>query len=199
MIRFAALSKVFLATSILAGASLPLAAGESRTADAPQWRVDQEASRIVFVASQSGAPVEGRFANFTADIRFDPAAPESGGAEVIVEIASVESGAADRDQTIVSEGLLNAAEFPQGRFVAENFRHLGGDRYEAPGNLTLRGVTLPAVLPFTLTLSEGKAHAVGELTLQRLDYGIGQGQWKDPSAVGPEVKIRIDVRATRAE
>lgn len=165
--------------------------------EAPEWLTDTEKSEIVFVATQSGAPVEGRFKAFEADIRFDPAAPEAGRAEVLIEIASVDSGATDRDQAITSEGLLNAGAFPQGRFVAERFRHLEGDSYEAEGTLTLRDVTLPVVLPFTLAIDGDTAQAKGELRVQRLDYGVGQGQWADTSMVGPEVAIRIDILARR--
>ena len=78
------------------------------------------------------------------------------------------------------------------------------DGFEALGSLTLRGVTREVALPFTLTIEDhpedpGRlhAHAVGELTIKRLDYGVGQGQWTDTSVVADEVVIRIDILASR--
>ena len=38
------------------------------------------------------------------------------------------------------------------------------------------------VLPFTLTISGNTAHAVGETTIQRLDYKIGEGKDFAPPA-----------------
>ena len=35
------------------------------------------------------------------------------------------------------------------------------------------------------------------MTVERLDYGIGQGPWKDTSVVGNPVKIFIDLSAKR--
>ena len=78
--------------------------------------------------------------------------------------------------------------------------HRGGDRYEAHGQLTIRDVTRDVVLPFELTIEEtggGKvANAVGELTISRLDYGVGQGEWASTKTVGEEVVIRIEIVAS---
>ena len=37
----------------------------------------------------------------------------------------------------------------------------------------------------------------GELTILRLDYGIGQGQWRDTKTVANEVTVTIDILAKR--
>ena len=42
-----------------------------------------------------------------------------------------------------------------------------------------------------------RADAAGELTISRLDYGVGQGDWASTKTVGEEVVIRIEIRATR--
>jgi polyisoprenoid-binding protein YceI len=41
------------------------------------------------------------------------------------------------------------------------------------------------------------AVADGEVTVKRLRWGIGQGQWQDTSMVPNEVVIEIDIHATR--
>jgi polyisoprenoid-binding protein YceI len=40
---------------------------------------------------------------------------------------------------------------------------------------------------------------VGEISLNRLDFGIGQGEWKDTQAVGNPVKVRVSVTAVRSD
>lgn len=164
------------------------------------WRVEQ-GSRIGFVATQSGAPVEGAFEDFTAEIVFDSEDLAASRVAVVIQIASVNSQSKDRDEMIRSAPLFDAAQWPVARFEAEGFKDLGGGSYEAAGSLTLRDVTLPVVLPFTLTTEErgGSLHATasGELTVQRLDYGVGQGLWEDTSVVGNDVTIKIDIEASR--
>ena len=39
----------------------------------------------------------------------------------------------------------------------------------------------------------------GETTIKRLDYGVGQGDWKSTEWVGDEVKLRYRVPLTRAK
>lgn len=170
-------------------------------AQAPAWQVDPEASRVGFVATQSGSPVEGAFESFEADIRFDPADLEASRVEVVIEVASVDTGSGDRDDLIRSSDLFHAERFPTARFEAERFTRRDDGAFTAHGRLTMRDVTREIELPFTLEIAEqdGRqtARAAGEVTVPRLAYGIGQGQWQDTSIVADEVTIRIDVRASR--
>jgi polyisoprenoid-binding protein YceI len=178
-------------------------AAPATAADAPAWSVQQE-SRIGFVAQQGGAPVEGRFESFAAEIRFDPDNLAGSRVAVEIEVASVNSESRDRDQTIRSKDLFDVETWPTARFEADSFTATGDGSYDAQGKLTMRDVTRDVVLPFTLTIEPApddpamlQARALGELSVDRLDYGIGQGQWQDTSVVGNQVIIRIDIRATR--
>lgn len=177
-----------------------LLAGGSATA-APQWQVDQEASRVGFTAWQSGDPVPGAFENFKAEIRFARDDLEGSAVDVQIEIASVATGSMDRDQTITSPSLFHAQKYPVARFQADSFRHDGGDTYVAEGKLTMRGQTHPVELPFELTIAAQngtlKAVADGEVTVKRLRWGVGQGQWQDTSMVPDDVRIEIKIVATR--
>ena len=40
------------------------------------------------------------------------------------------------------------------------------------------------------------ARAIGETTIKRLEFGVGDGQWRDPAMVGDDFKIKIDITAT---
>jgi polyisoprenoid-binding protein YceI len=182
--------------SFLAALALACAA---RPADAAGWRVDHEASHLDFVAFQSGQPVEGVFRRWSAEIEFDPADPAAATVSVEVETASLDSGSGERDGVIRSPDLLAVETFPVARFQAQGFKDLGDGRYEAPGSLTLRDKTLELSLPFTLTLEGDDALAVGEATIDRLEYGVGQGQWRDTSLVPAEVRIAFTVKAKRSE
>lgn len=167
---------------------------------APVWTVDQGASALTFTASQMGAPVSGRFNAFTADIAFSPDDLPASSVVVAIDMASVDTGADDRDATIRSPDLFDVKTWPQGRFAAQGFRKTA-DGFEAVATLTMRDVTREVVMPFTLTITEGggilTAKAQGELRVNRLDYGVGQGQWRDTGTVADEVVITFDITATR--
>jgi polyisoprenoid-binding protein YceI len=48
-------------------------------------------------------------------------------------------------------------------------------------------------VPFSLRRENGKAFVSGTLTVNRLDYGIGTGEWADTRWLAGEVKV--DFRA----
>ena len=189
------------ATLLLAG--LLLLGTPARAEPPDPWMVE-EGSRVGFVVTQSGAPVEGRFEAFEAEIRFDPERLEESRVRVAIDVASVNSDSADRDGTIRSKDLFDVATWPMARFEADRFVRVGDGAYEAHGALTLRDATMDVVLPFELTIAAHpeeagaeQARARGALTVLRLDYGVGQGLWQDTSVVPNEVRIVIEILAKR--
>ena len=66
------------------------------------------------------------------------------------------------------------------------------------GSLTLRGIKHDAVLPFTLDITGGKSHAIGQLAIVRTNFGVGQGPWADGQYVALEVTVTVDLWADRA-
>jgi len=71
----------------------------------------------------------------------------------------------------------------------------GGNRYQATGELMIRGRTRPIDTTITLEIGDDEAHAAGSLRLDRTDYWLGIG----PSAlfvdIGREVAVRFDLTA----
>jgi cytochrome b561 len=93
---------------------------------------------------------------------------------------------------------FDVKKWPEARFVTTGFeKGLDRDAYVARGTLMIRDKTVPITLPFTLTIEGNRAEMRGETSLNRLDAGVGQGQWSDTKSVGAEVKIRIHVVAVR--
>lgn len=186
-----------------AGLLAVLLIGVSVSAQAADWTVTED-SRVGFRTTQAGQAVEGVFESFEAEIRFDPEDLEASRVAVTIEIGSVESGSTDRDTAIRSAPLFDAATWPTARFQAERFQATGEGLYTAHGRLTLRDVTNEIELLFSLDIRPDpddpgrlRAAASGDVEVMRLDYGVGQGLWKDTSMVPNEVTIFIEIRATR--
>ena len=165
---------------------------------ATAWTVEQGASRLVFRSTASGAPFEGVFRRWEADIRFDPKDLAGSRAVVTIDMASAVTGDEMRDEAIPDPEWFDVARFARATFTAERFRPLGGDRYEAAGELEIRGVRRPAILPFTVVIAGDQARMQGELVLDRTTFGVGQGQWRSKEIVPFEVTVAVTVTAHRA-
>jgi polyisoprenoid-binding protein YceI len=167
------------------------------------WSIE-DASTIGFTATQQGQPVDGRFERFTAEIVLDPAALEGSRIDVVIDTGSIATGHKDRDAALRSASLFEVERWPTARFTSEEIVHEQGDRYLARGQLTIRDVTREVTLPFELTIGPDpdaadrlRAQAQGELSIARLEYGVGQGDFASTRTVGDEVVIRIAIDATR--
>lgn len=164
-------------------------------AAARDWRMIEDESSLAFTFRQMGSAVTGRFETFTATISFDPAALDAASVEALIEIASVDTGNAERDAGIEGADWFDSATYPRARFVSTGFTATGGDGYDVAGELTIRDVTEPVVLPMTITIDGDRAVATGTLELDRTTFGVGRGDWASATAVGHEVLLELEVVA----
>lgn len=160
--------------------------------------VQAPGSALTFATRYQGEVFTGRFPAFQTRLRFDPARPAEGSLDVTIPLAGVTTGDGDRDGSLKGGDFFNIAKFPQARFVATKFRALGGNRYAADGQLTLRGVSRPVTLTFTWTPGATPVLA-GQATVKRLDFGVGGGDWADTSIIPNDVAVstRVLLRPAR--
>ncbi len=174
-------------------------ASTSAPGTAPAWRVDPEASAIrfdyVYSDASSETPVSGRFGEWNADIRFAPGDLEASSVSVTIALASADTGIPIHDNALRGAGWFNVAAYPHARFESRDIRQTESG-YEARGSLTLRGVSEDVRLPFTLNLSQDNATMSGELTIDRRDFGLGEGAEGD-DMISREVTIRVALQAMR--
>lgn len=166
------------------------------------WQVDDSRSTLGFTAIQAGAPFDGRFEEFQAEIIFDPAAPETAEVSIDIQITSVNTDYAERDSTLLTADWFDTAQWPQAHFKSLSFTPVGENRFDVKATLTMRGQTRDVILSVSIDFqtTDGMefAHVKGELPIQRSDFGIGQGMWADTGVVGSEIVIKIDLWAMRA-
>jgi polyisoprenoid-binding protein YceI len=181
----------------LALAALLLGAGCAQAA--PAWTTYAARSRLGFTATQAGGDFDGTFRRFDARIAFDPSDLAGSRFEVVIETGSADTGDADRDALLDGSEFFAVARWPTARFTAGRFVALADGRFEAEGELTLRDVTRRIRLPFTFRRSDDglRAELAGGIAIRRLDYGVGQGEWRDTQWVGDEVRIRFELQLTR--
>ncbi|MET0534602.1 MAG: YceI family protein, partial [Steroidobacter sp.] len=165
---------------------------------AAQWSMQPKESKLTFVGEQAGAQFEGSFDKFTAAITFDPKDLAASRFDVKIDTASVNTQDGERDTTIKSADLFDVKRFPTAHYVAEKFTAAGGNKYSAAGKLTLRDVTKDVPIEFTFESKDGAAWLKGTAKLKRLDFGVGQGEWKDTATVGNDVQVRFALRLKSA-
>ena len=177
-----------------------LLAGSVQAAPNARWAMNPDGSRLVFGATQEGTKFYGVFREFSAGLRFDPADPEGGSISAVIALESVDTNNGERDDYLRQPDWLSVAKWPQATYEADNFRRVGENEYVADGTLTLRGVSQPVRLTFTLELDElqERADMRGTASLKRLDFGVGQGEWSDVSLAGDLVQVTVELRLVRA-
>jgi len=93
---------------------------------------------------------------------------------------------------LITKNILSPA------FAPRRYARWGGDRYEAHGALSIKGISKQITLPFTLTQKESQAHMRGEVTVKRTDFNIGAGEWATDPAIGYDVKVIVDLQLKQA-
>lgn len=168
-------------------------------APAPAWTVDKAASKVSFSSSFDGAAFTGSFRSWDAAIRFDPANLAGSSVTATFDTASAATGESGKDQALPEADWFSAKAFPKATFKATSFKALGGGRYQAVGTLTMRGVTKPLTLPFTLVITGDTAKMTSSVGINRLAFGVGQNEWNTTEVVPGTVTVNISLTAKRAK
>jgi len=163
-----------------------------------------EQSKLKFVAIQNNAPVEGAFKNFSADIRFSPDDLDHSRITAEVDVASMFTAYAEVATQLAAPEWLDATQFPKATLRTTKIRQMpdrmNDDRhyYYAESELTIRGKTMPVEMDFVLArLDSVGAVAEGRISLQRRDFGVGQGKWQSTDAVEDVVSVTFRVAAKK--
>ena len=175
--------------------SLLAAAGPSQ-AEPPAAQLLPDQSRIAFVSKQMGVPVEGTFGKFAAQVAFDPRKPEGGAIALSIDVGSATLGVPQSDAEMPKPEWFHAAKFPQAQFKSSAIKSLGGGQFEVVGKLTLKGQAQDVVVPVTIAQDAGLSIATGSLTIQRLAFRVGDGDWTDTSMVANDVQVRFKFTLT---
>jgi len=161
-----------------------------------QQRIVPEQSDISFTSKQLGVPVDGRFRTFDAQVSFVPNRPEEARIALTVDLASVTLGTAETEAELAKPDWFSTKQFPQAIFQSSSVKALGGGRFDVAGKLSVKGSSRDVVVPLTLSQSGGKTIATGAFVIKRLDFRIGDGEWKDTSMVANDVQVRFRLSLT---
>jgi polyisoprenoid-binding protein YceI len=164
---------------------------------ATRYVLDPAKSSLEYQFVQAGAQNKGKFAKFQVVLDFSADSLATSKLDVTVDMQSLNTGDKDRDDTLRGADLFDVAKFPQARFTSTQITKTATG-FDAVGKLTIRNVTRDTHVPFTFrTASEqGKAagYLAGKTSIKRLDFGVGQGDWKATDQVGGDVIVTYSLR-----
>ncbi|WP_102867522.1 YceI family protein [Pseudovibrio exalbescens] len=167
----------------------------STPALAMEWTVNSEKSSLSFETTQNGQPLTGTFGTWDAAISLDPNTPETGSIEATISTGSADTGNGQINGTLTSDAWFNSSAYPDAVFSSDEIAATTGNRYEARGTLTIRGISVPLTLPFTLSVEGDEAHATAQVALMRSSFEMGQDISAD--TVPDKVAVTLDLWATR--
>jgi len=177
---------------------VPPAAATAVAATATHYTQAAAGNSLAFGFMQADALNEGSFRQFSTELAYDDRNLAASTLKVTVQVASLDTRDQDRDDTLKSADLLDAGKYPTAQYVASSLAKRADGKIEAVGKLTLRGVTRELRLPLTLKPTAAGLELSGETTIRRLDYEVGQGDWKSTEWVGNDIKLKYQVALTRA-
>ena len=141
-------------------------------------------SAVTFRISNAGFAVNGTLAGLEATVRFDPAHLSQATIRASVPVSSIRTGIGLRDQHLQKPDYFDAQKFPLITLQSVSFRATGPAQYEGLFTLTMKGISRPVKLPFTVSATNKFR---GELRVNRLDFGVG----KKSLVLADEVSIRL--------
>jgi polyisoprenoid-binding protein YceI len=185
--------------------SLILAAAPAAWAQAV-YEIDASHSSAQFsVRHMMVSNTKGEFTKISGTIEYDPKNIAASKVEATIDVASVNTRDAKRDDHLRSADFFDVAKYPTMTFRSKQVWREAG-KLKVKGDLTLHGVTREVVLDVDGPTPEVKdpwgssrIGASATTKISRKDFGITWNKSLDTGGVvvGDEVQITIDVEAVR--
>lgn len=157
---------------LLASAALPVLCQET----VPVFVVTPEESKVTFYVKASVA-LEGTFAKWDASLTFTSPDAATGALDIKIQAASVDTGSGMKDGKLKSKDFFDVEQDPLITFHSDKIVQTGPNTFDLPGTFTIRGVSKPETLTFTVTGTRGSGSGEihGTMAFDRKDYGMNKG------------------------
>ncbi|WP_411823074.1 YceI family protein [Leptospira sp. 'Mane'] len=172
---------------------------------AQNFKVDNTHSSVGFKIKHLGiATVTGSFKDFDAKFSFDEKTNSLSIVDATIQVDSINTNDAKRDDHLKSKDFFDEDKFPTISFkVSKPISVKKGSVAKVPGELTIKGVTKPAILNVKYTgiakdpWGNTKLGFEADTKIKRADFGITWNKALETGGVlvGEEVDIKIEGEA----
>ena len=168
------------------------------------YNIDPAHSEVTFVIRHLMSKVRGSFTEFSGSLELAENVLQST-TSVEIQIKSIDTRNADRDNHIRSAEILDLDNHPAIRFVSTGVRE-NGDKYLLDGDLTIRDVTRPVTLDLEFNGSGQdpwggtRVGFSATTSISRKEYGIEFNipLGGDKALLGDNVDIQLEDQARLA-
>jgi len=172
---------------------------------AQEWKLDPVHTNFYFEIRHTYAAVRGQFTDFTADVYFDPEDLAKSKFDFVINVNSVDTRIGKRDTHLRSPDFFDAGKYPLMTFKSSNVSHAGKNKYIVQGTVTIKDVTKDLALEFVYHGQKENPAKPGEtvagldawLTLDRLEYNVGDGKFYKIGLVDKDVDILVTLEMLR--
>ena len=120
-------------------------------------------------------------------------------------VKSVNTNNGKRDGHLQSGDFFDAKKYPEMTFESQSITRKQGDQYSVTGVMKIKDVSKTLELPFTFFGSKPnpfnpKQEVAGfeaRMTIDRIAYHVGNGNFLKMGVVGKDVDVLISLEATR--
>jgi polyisoprenoid-binding protein YceI len=159
--------------AVLGLALTPVSAQDS--AGVPVFKITHEDSSIRFHVNASVA-IDGTFEKWDATVTNTSTAVESAVLDIKIQADSVNTGSHMKDGKLKGKDFFDAKNNPLITFHSTKAMQTGPNAIEFDGDFTIRGVTKPEKLIFTITgQGTGSGTVTGTMAFDRKEYGMNSG------------------------
>ena len=165
-------------------------------AEVPVIQVLKEGSSVKFHVKASVA-LDGTFDKWDATMTMASPNVESGVLDIKIQAASVNTGSGMKDGKLKGKDFFNVEHDPYITFHSTKIVQTGPDTFDFLGDFTIRRVTKPEKLTFTLTGTRGSGtgEITGTMAFDRKDYGMNSGI--PFIKIADRVEVTVDLKGKR--
>jgi polyisoprenoid-binding protein YceI len=164
-------------------------------AQAPVFKIDKAGSSVKFSVKASVA-IDGTFEKWTATMLFTSPSLSSAVLDIKIEADSIDTGSGMKDDKLKGKDFFDVKDDPYITFHSTKIVSTGPNTFEVDGNFSIRGVSKPEKLTFTITgAGTGSGSITGTMAFDRKDYGMTKGI---PFVkIADRVEVSVDLKGTR--
>jgi polyisoprenoid-binding protein YceI len=155
---------------------LPSAGPAQAPAEVPVFAFAKDESSMNFSVKASVA-LEGKFDQWDATLTYPSTDVTRGVLDIKIQAASVDTGSGMKDGKLKSKDFFDVEQDPLITFHSDKTVQTGPNTFDIPGTFTIRGVSKPETLVFTLSgvRGSGVGEVTGTMAFDRKDYGMTKG------------------------
>jgi polyisoprenoid-binding protein YceI len=162
------------------------------TVDAAHTRIGVRARHAMVTT------VRGAFTEFSGTAHLDTAKPAASSVSLRIATASIDTGTPDRDAHLRSADFLDVERYPEMTFLSTGIEQLDDEVYRVTGDLTIKDMTRPVSVDFTLTGSaldpfgNTRVGFEGALAIKRSDWDLTWNTVLDTGGVLVSDRIQVE-------